>query len=120
VARTLSTAWRCTVRLGRLTSALAAVCRDVSVCPTKTDAQGVVTPASSCTTGSLVPTAEELTQGKSLSCACGGDAATEQLCQARAEAGARCGLAPRTSDDVFALHAHCARALRCPRRAAAA
>jgi hypothetical protein len=70
---------------------MAAVCRDVSVCPLKTDVQGDVTQATSCTTGSLVPTVEELTQGKSLSCACGGDAATEQLCQARGESGVCCG-----------------------------
>jgi hypothetical protein len=59
------------------------VCRDVSVCPDKTNERGEAAAAKSCTTGSLVPSAEELAGGKSLSCACGGDAATEQLCQAR-------------------------------------
>ena len=47
------------------------------------DALGQLQQAKSCSTGSLVPTAEELADGKALSCACGGDAATEQLCQAR-------------------------------------
>jgi len=59
------------------------VCHDVQACPAKMDALGQLQQAKSCSTGSLVPTAEELADGKALSCACGGDAATEQLCQAR-------------------------------------
>ncbi len=59
------------------------MCRDVQACPAKADALGQTQLAKSCSTGSLVPTAEELADGKVLSCACGGDAATEQLCQAR-------------------------------------
>ncbi len=71
------------------------MCRDVSVCPPQADAAGAPVAATRCTTSSLVPTAEELDAGKSISCTCGGDAATEQLCQARllhAAPGSSCGL----------------------------
>lgn len=57
------------------------VCRDVSVCEPRQDGSGELVAATGCTTASLVPTEEELDAGKSISCTCGGDDATEQLCQ---------------------------------------
>lgn len=70
----------------QLTTRRNAVCRDASVCPPKTDALGALVQPTGCSSASLVPTTEELSAGKDISCTCGGDAATEQLCQARGRA----------------------------------
>ena len=53
------------------------------MCEPQEDSAGQVQPATGCTTTSLVPTAEELDDGKRISCTCGGDDATDQLCQVR-------------------------------------
>ncbi|KXZ50394.1 hypothetical protein GPECTOR_16g567 [Gonium pectorale] len=56
-------------------------CTSASACPPQPMPDGSLLPAAECTSGSVVPTAEEALYGKTLACTCGGDdVSTQYLC----------------------------------------